>query len=152
MSIETIREVSVDCHFFLLCSTTTLLFVFRYRVFTDSKATFSHTLDKTGNKEIGLLFPGSSKSPPLKIGDTSRIHQVLVVKEEFIIAAIYRRNNYNYRYKVLDHDDTSWYLVKTWTFVSKQWWYNLFNIWTINSAKNLVPSLCHAAAILSQEI
>ena len=75
------------------------------------RATFSHTLDKIGNKEIGLLFPGSSKSPSFKIGDTSRIRQVLVVKEEFIIAAIYRRNNYNYRYKVLD--DTSWYLVKT---------------------------------------
>ena len=50
------------------------------------RATFSHTLDKIGNKEIGLLFPGSSKSPSFKIGDTSRI-QVLVVKEEFIIAA-----------------------------------------------------------------
>ena len=51
------------------------------------RATFLHTLDKIGNKEIGLLFPGSSKSPSFKIGDTSRI-QVLVVKEEFIIAAI----------------------------------------------------------------
>ena len=47
-----------------------------------------HTLDKIGNKEIGLLFPGSSKSPSFKIGDTSRICQVLVVKEEFTIAAI----------------------------------------------------------------
>ena len=51
------------------------------------RATFSHALDKIGNKEIGQLFPGSSKLPSFKIGDTSRI-QVLVVKEEFIIAAI----------------------------------------------------------------
>ena len=43
VSIETIREVSVECHFFLLCSTATLLFAFKYRVFTDSEGhLFAH--------------------------------------------------------------------------------------------------------------
>ena len=53
----------------------------------------SHTLDNIGNKEIGLLLPGSSKSPSFKIDDTSAIFQSLgkvqvVLKEEFIMAVI----------------------------------------------------------------
>ena len=53
----------------------------------------SHTLDNIGNKEIGLLLPGSSKSPFFKSDDTSTIFQSLgkvqvVLKEEFIMAVI----------------------------------------------------------------
>ena len=53
----------------------------------------SHTLDNIGNKEIGLLLPGSSKSPSFKTGDTSAIFQSLgivpvVLKEEFIMVVI----------------------------------------------------------------
>ena len=111
VSIETIREVSVECHFFLLYSTASLLFVFSgYRVFIDSEGHLFAHFNKIGNKEIGLLYNGSSKSPSFKIGDTSRIGQVLVVKEEFTIAAI-EGITIIYRYKVLD--DTTWYLVKT---------------------------------------
>ena len=52
-----------------------------------------HTLDKIGNKEIGLLLPGFSKSPSFKAGDTSAIFQSLgkvqvVLKEEFIMEVI----------------------------------------------------------------
>ena len=52
-----------------------------------------HTLDKIGNKEIGLLLPGFSKSPSFKVGDTSAIFQSLgkvqvVLKEEFIMEVI----------------------------------------------------------------
>ena len=59
----------------------------------DSGPPFSHTLDKIGNKEIGLLLHGSSKSPSLKVGDTSAIFQSLgkvqvVLKEEFIMEVI----------------------------------------------------------------
>ena len=69
VSVVRIKEVSVECNFLLpLSRVDNLSFDTRWGIIWLS-ATLSHTFERMGKREIGLLLLGSSWFPSFRIGD-----------------------------------------------------------------------------------